>query len=240
MASLISTEGVICRTVKYGDTSLILDIYSPDLGLRTYIINGVRSPRAKSTASILQVINLVRFVCYDNGDSSKISRIKEIQLAQIFKRLTVDVGRSAVAMVMLEISRNILRVSDDNEAVYQYIRDQLLRLDVVEGSVKHIHIEFLIGLAERLGLGMMDTYGEERPYFDMTEGRFVSMPADLRYAFNRGGSALLASYLRKVPVSVSRQERKELFDYLLDFYRYHIPDFAALKTLTVLYAIWEE
>lgn len=43
----VSTEAVILHTFPYGDTSRILRLLTPDLGLRSVIAKGARSPRSR-------------------------------------------------------------------------------------------------------------------------------------------------------------------------------------------------
>ena len=55
---LNKTSGIILYTTKYADTSLIAKIYTSDFGLQSYIINGVRSKKSKSKATLFQPLSL--------------------------------------------------------------------------------------------------------------------------------------------------------------------------------------
>ncbi|MEL6276480.1 MAG: recombination protein O N-terminal domain-containing protein, partial [Bacteroidota bacterium] len=54
---LITTRAIIFRATKYQESSLILDAYTELKGLRKYIISGVRKAKARTPASLLQVMN---------------------------------------------------------------------------------------------------------------------------------------------------------------------------------------
>src|SRR5580700_1042763 len=41
------TKGIVLRTVKYGETSVIVSIYTELFGLQSYIINGIRTSSKK-------------------------------------------------------------------------------------------------------------------------------------------------------------------------------------------------
>ena len=56
---LIKTRGIIFKSIKYSETSLILDVYTEELGLQKYIISGVRSKKARTTAGMLQIMSLL-------------------------------------------------------------------------------------------------------------------------------------------------------------------------------------
>ncbi|MEO6932134.1 MAG: recombination protein O N-terminal domain-containing protein, partial [Chitinophagaceae bacterium] len=40
---ILSTKGIVLRSVKYGETSLVSSIYTLSHGLQSYMINGVRT-----------------------------------------------------------------------------------------------------------------------------------------------------------------------------------------------------
>lgn len=44
------TKGIVIRVVKYGETSVIVSIYTELLGIQSYIVNGVRTSSKKAAA----------------------------------------------------------------------------------------------------------------------------------------------------------------------------------------------
>ena len=48
---IIKTRGIILRTVKYSETSVIADIFTEGAGLRSYIISGMRARDRSHAAS---------------------------------------------------------------------------------------------------------------------------------------------------------------------------------------------
>ncbi len=45
-----STKGIVLRTVKYGETSVIVTIYTELFGAQSYLVNGVRTSSKKGRA----------------------------------------------------------------------------------------------------------------------------------------------------------------------------------------------
>ena len=43
---LQKTKGMVLRNVKYGETSLIVTIFTEMLGIQSYLVNGVRTCNA--------------------------------------------------------------------------------------------------------------------------------------------------------------------------------------------------
>ena len=46
------TKVIVLHATKYGETSVILNAYTQQLGLRAYVVNGVRSAKRKKTFSM--------------------------------------------------------------------------------------------------------------------------------------------------------------------------------------------
>ena len=92
---LIKTRGIIFRSIKYSETSIITDIFTEEKGLRTYIISGVRKKNARVSASLLQVMSLVDLVVYHRDDKD-MTRIKEIKAAHIYQSLPFEIAKSSI------------------------------------------------------------------------------------------------------------------------------------------------
>ena len=95
---LIKTQGIIFHTKKYSESSLIVDIYTQEKGLRSYIISGVRSKKSKVSASLVQIMSLVDLVVYHRDDRD-LTRIKEIKPAHVYQSLPFDVRKSALRCI---------------------------------------------------------------------------------------------------------------------------------------------
>ena len=57
---LHKTRGIVLHYIKYAETSVIVTIYTESFGRQSYIINGVRSKKAKIKANILQPLFLLQ------------------------------------------------------------------------------------------------------------------------------------------------------------------------------------
>lgn len=45
--SMLHTRGIVFRTVKYGETSVITDVFTEEKGLLTFIAGSVRAARSR-------------------------------------------------------------------------------------------------------------------------------------------------------------------------------------------------
>ena len=45
-----TTKGIILRSVKYGETSLVVTVFTEMFGLQSYMVNGVRTASKKGSS----------------------------------------------------------------------------------------------------------------------------------------------------------------------------------------------
>lgn len=236
---LKSLEGIIIRTTKYGETSLILDIFTQEQGIKSFIIGGVRTKSKKNKVSLVKVLNIVKVEAYLK-DNDKLSRIKEISYAYIYQSIPFNVAKASIATLLIEVCKKAVKASDDYGAVYNYIIKGLVHLDNIKEGVAHFHIRFLIGLTDHLGFSMNNNFNEEQPYFNLQDGSFHTDRIDHRYYIDAEASRYLSNYLRKQNFDgTPRKFRREILLHLVDYYRYHIEDFGTLNSLPVLLSLYE-
>ena len=77
---LHKTKAIILRTVKYGETSLIVTAYTELYGLQSYIVQGVRAStkKAGSKANYFQPAAILELIV-SHHDLNNLQRIKEFR-----------------------------------------------------------------------------------------------------------------------------------------------------------------
>ena len=71
------TKGIVLRGIKYGETSMVVTIFTEMFGVQTYMVNGVRtSKRSSSKANQFQPTAILDLVVY-HSDNRSMQRIKE-------------------------------------------------------------------------------------------------------------------------------------------------------------------
>jgi DNA repair protein RecO (recombination protein O) len=177
---LIKTRGIVFRSIKYSETSIIADIYTEEKGMRSYLINGVRSKRAKIKASLLQVMSIVDMVAYDKNEKG-LNRIKEMRSAYTYQHLPFDIRRSAVGLFIAEIARKTIREPEENERLFNFLFQSFHFLDTTENAIANVHLWFLLRLSAFLGFMPGGQWTEKTPFFDLEEGIFETSPTSHVY-----------------------------------------------------------
>lgn len=236
---LQSVEGIVTRTVKYGESSLIFDLLTSDEGIKSFIVGGVRRKGKQNRAALIRVLNIVSLQAYSK-DPDKLSRVKEISYSYIYESLPFDVVKASIATFIIEICRKAAKVSDDYPRLYHFIVKGLIHLDKTTEGLPHFHVLFLLNLSRLLGFEITNNYREEQPFFDLREGSFTHKRSDHRHYLDAGTSQALHQYLAgENYTAISRQFRLSVLLGIVDFYTYHIEEFGTLKSLDVLRALYD-
>ncbi len=240
---IVKSKGIVLRTVKYSETSLILDILTRELGLKTYIISGVRKKNAKVTLGMLQPMNVLDLVVYDN-DNAKINRIKEVQMNYVFKSLPFDIYKSSIALFMVEIIAKSIKEKESNEEFYDFCENSLIFLDQTNKNISNFHLIFLVKMSDFLGFNPVSNYSESNIYFDLREGKFTNnTPHHIDYLNERNSKKLVElmdiDLERPEDIAFSRVDKHNLLESLILYFKIHLVDFGKIKTLEVFKKVFD-
>ena len=239
---LLKTRGIVLRAKKYSETSLILDVLTEEKGMRSYLVSGVRTQRAKVSPSLMQVTALLDLVVYHRDDRD-LTRTKEIRPAYVYRQLPYDVVRSSVGLFVAEIARKTLREAEPNASVFQLLFDTLVHLDTTEAAVSNVHLLFLLQLSALLGFSPGGGYSEATPYFDLEGGSFVANLVNGGNMLNENLSRHLEHLLHlnlenAHTLKLDRSTRSVLLERLLEFYRLHVAGLPELHAHKILQTIF--
>lgn len=220
---LIKTRGIVFRTVKYGETSVIADIYTAAKGMQQYYLKGLRSDKSRIKASLMQVMSILDLEAYSREDKS-LNSIREARLAYVYQSLPFDVRKGAIALFMAEVARKTIREVEPNPPLFDFLSETLIALDTATDHFANIHLYFLAHLSAYLGFFPGESYSTETPCFNLQEGVFMPFEpgnpslADPETSYSL--SRLLCSSLEKSgEIPLTRQARNTLLNKLLEYYR---------------------
>ncbi len=236
------TSGIVLKTVRYGETSLIATIYTELFGLQSYLVNGVRNTSKKGAgrANLFQSAAILDLIVYHN-ELKNLQRVKEFRWGHIYSSIFFNVPRNAVALFMVELLLRSLKQPESNASLYHFIERAFLDLDEAEEStIATFPLHFALRLCGQYGFGLRDAHSEKLHILDLREGAFVQERPTHPY-FLEGVYSHLTSDLLKATtpsdagnIRMNRETRRTLLHAFETFYALHIQDFGTLKTLPVL------
>lgn len=242
MSKTFHTKGIVLRTVKYGETSLIVTMYTELFGLQSYLINGVRTSSKKGAgkANLFQPSAILDMVVYHN-ELRQLNRIKEFKWGHIYQHILSDVKKNAVALFMVELLTKCLKQPEANSDLYHFVEDAFIHLDQSENIVTaNFPLFFALHLAVFFGFRINDEYSHKNHFLDLQEGTFVS-DRPMHPHFLEDKQAEVSSQLLKVmrpdelaDIRLNHDFRRNLLYTYERYYALHIQDFGTMRTLPVL------
>ena len=241
------TKGIVLRTVKYGETSVITTVYTELFGIQTYMVKGVRQSTKKSQGKgvFFQPGAILEMEVYHN-ELKNLNFIKEYDWGYLYETLLFDVVKNTVAIYLVELMQHSLKQPEANPELFYLMHDALKQLD--KGSptlTANLPLYFNLHLAAQMGFKIQGTYSVQTPVLDLQEGLFVSeRPLHSFYTENemaRATSQLLGLnfYNDLENIHLSRHTRHELLMIFQNYIAIHVHDFGEIKTLPVLQQIFE-
>lgn len=242
---LHKTRGIVLRSVKYGESSMIVTVFTELFGVQSYIVSGVRTSSKKSMGKgqFFQPAAMLDLVVYHN-ELRHLHRIREYHWNTIYDQLFADVPRNTVALFMVELLNKCLKQPEANAELYYFVEDIMKALDKTSDAVMaNLPLFFAFHLSHFFGFRIDDNYSELNSILDLQEGCFVSQ-RPLHPYFVEDKAAIVSSQLLKVmqvneleDIKLNATFRRTLLQQLEHFYAIHIPEFGTMKTLPVLRAI---
>ena len=116
---LKKTAGIVLSSIRYKESSIIVKIFTRDLGLKPYLVNGVRTQGNKSKIALYQPMTLLDLVVY-NKENSGLQRISEARLQRANQLIPFDFTRTGLAFFMTEVISRSIYENYQNETLFDF------------------------------------------------------------------------------------------------------------------------
>ena len=234
-------QGVVLQSIRYGDTSLIVKIYTRSFGLQSYIIKGAFGRASKSRAAFFQPLNVIEFVVSGKSLHGTLGYVKDVQMVFFYQTLFSEMKKSAILMYVAELLSKSLTEQEQNLALYDFIVHSLQWLDLTEENYANFPLFFTLELSRFLGF-YPKANEASLPCFDMMEGHFVPSAPIHPYYLEGDSAAILSAMLNQdlervmfLPLNV--MQRRNLLDGIITFMRLHAPFLKSLHSQEVLQTV---
>jgi DNA repair protein RecO (recombination protein O) len=238
---LISTEGIILRTTRYGDSGLIVNIYTRSEGIVPF---SFRMKQGKpGSRALLSPMTMV-YLTADLKTTRKIHHTKEISLLEPYHSIPWDPVKSGVLIFFNELLIKVLKEEEPNADLFEFILWVLQTLDQQNPLHPSFHLSVMVHLTRYLGFYPRNGNFQAGKCFDLREGVFVFPPIPHpEYASLE--LSVLINELISIPFDqyqefrADRIQRQALLDTLNVFYHLHVAGFGQMKSIPVLKTLFD-
>lgn len=223
---LKKTQGIVVHFIRYKETSIIVKIFTRELGLKSYLVNGIRSQGKGSKIALYQPLTLLDLVVYDK-ETGGIQRISEAKISHPQQLIPFEFTRTSIALFITEVISRSIHEDYKNELLFDFIQESTVHLDRKEANLAHFPLVFLLLKAKYLGFAP-----------EMAEGFLTETH---QHPFSKEEIPITLDYLKDLlnhkflcSSKISGRLRRKLLNHLLDFHSEHLDHPSPLKSLAVI------
>jgi DNA repair protein RecO (recombination protein O) len=238
---VITTKAIVLSSLKYGESDLIVKLFTESSGLKTYLLRNVlKSKKGKLRSSYFQSLSLLEIEA-SHKNKGTLERINEAKIFYPYQSLHTNVVKSSLVIFLAEILSNTINEEAKDKILFHFIENSLRWLDNSK-DIANFHISFLLKLSLHLGF-YPDTSTIAKPYFNLLEGFFQDFSTG---KYNEKGLTVDnfkmffgIDFDEINRIKLTKNERSELLTLLLQYYQLHLHGFKKPKSLSVLNQIFE-
>ncbi len=235
---LEKTRGIVLHTLKYGEDSLIVSVYTLHRGAMTFVVKVPRGKHARMKTQLLRPLTVLD-MDIEYRERLQMQKIKEMHVALTYTSLPYEPLKEAVAMFLGEALYYALKKEGMNHPLFEFLEHSLEWFDLAEQDYANFHLCLLIQLTRHLGFFPNLQDAEQNALFDLVEGCFVYVIPHHGQYLSADEAAFMAkllkmNYATMHRVHLNRAQRGRILRILNLYYRVHIPEYPELKSLDVL------
>ena len=205
---------------------MVTKVYTELYGLKSYIINGVRTRKAKIKSNILQPLSMLDMGVY-NRDKRSLQRLKYANAINPGSQIGLDMVKGSLAIFIAEVMLRTIREEEPNQSLFDFLVQFIGDLETEDGSVSNYHLLFMLELTGYLGFYPSPPTSGSTCYFDKREGVFCEEVPQHGDWMDEESSGLMQRIMEAntgniSSVKLSSAQRNDLANHMIAFYNLHL------------------
>ncbi len=236
------SKAIVLHSIKYGETSLIVNCFLYDIGIKSFIIKGIlNSKNKKFSKSYFLPLSIVS-INYSNKKNKDLGYIIDAKPAEIFSSLHVDLFKSPVIIFIGEVLHSVLKENPgSNKELFEYLEGALLWFDKSNKEL-NFHLKVLVDLTKFIGF-YPNIKKESDDFFDLRLGTSSQLKPIKNYM---GGSELKTfkkllgmTFEDLNSINIDNLLRVKMLGLLIDYYSLHLQMFKSPKSINIFNEVFK-
>ena len=119
--------------------------------MQSYIVNSVRSKKARTKIALFQSLTLLDLVVYHNK-RKEINRISEIKCSINSQTIPFNIKKTSIALFLTELLNKTLHEEEENTQLFEFLNESIRILDSLSEKYENFHLHFMLLLSRYLGI----------------------------------------------------------------------------------------
>jgi DNA repair protein RecO (recombination protein O) len=238
---LEKTQGIVLHTVPYGETSMVVHIFTRQQGRLSFMVNGVRKSKPRFSISLFRPLNIVDLIIY-RKHTSALKRFKEIHQAFPVNN-TENPAKTSIAIFVSEILYRSLQDSDPHPDLFDFTVQSLRYFDLMLQGYHTFHHFYMLRLMRYLGF-----YPDAKSYndgfvFNLSTGRYQP-PDETALHCTSSETAKFIYMLQQSDIEnfdmvlMTPAQRNAVLRTLAGYFSHHLPQPVQIRSLDVLHEVF--
>ena len=146
------TNAIVVKSLKYGDSSLIINCYCENFGLQAFILKGILKSKNKKSLkkSVFEPLNIIEIV-FSKKKSNNIGYIKEAKVKFHYVDIPFNFNKKSIFFFLNEFLYQVLKEDKTkNISLFKYLYNSLIWFDSSK-KISNFLIKFMFDLTKFLG-----------------------------------------------------------------------------------------
>lgn len=235
---ITKTRGIVLRSVRFGESSLIVDVLTKSSGRVSFMVHIPKTSKGKIKKQYFLPMTLLDFE-YDFRQRSNLQRIKDVRVSLPYSSIPIDPAKSCISLFLSEFIYYATRNEQENPTLFTYISTSLEWLDNAYEDFANFHLVFMMRLGKFLGFHPFLEDFTPGCFFDLRNGCFtLSMPLHTDF-LNAADAGHLYNLMRMnfdtmKLFKLSHDDRNRITEIVLRYYKLHLPNMPELQSFDIL------
>lgn len=210
----MKTAGIVTKTTKFSETSLIVTIITRDFGKISAIANNVRSSKSHMRMG-LQLFAYSEIVVYEGRGKTGLYRLNEMSLLEGFRNIRTSLEKLAYASYFAEIANSAVTEDAPDEEALRLLLNSLFALDrdlCTAEKIKTVYewrMAAVAGYEPQLETCSKCSETEDNMFLSLTEGKIFCGKCGEAVS----GCAKLSHSMRQLLTYICEAESKKIFSF---------------------------
>lgn len=231
-------QGIVVNVIKYNEKHNIAHIYTDRRGMLAFLVRQGSTQATRMRNAMFMPLSLIEFEA-QLQPGRELGTLHDVRRSTMLMSIYSDPMKNAIAMFLSELLSRTIQEQEQNMVLYSFLRNSIIRLEEAQSSVANFHICFLYKLGAFIGIQPDVESYREGYWFNMSDGVFTPSPL-------AGGKSIAPSQARVLQLlsrmtwdnmhlfRFTRQQRNEMLEMMLSYYRLHHSTLGTLRSPEVL------
>lgn len=240
-----NTKAIVIQSTKFGDSSLIVHLYTELFGTISTIIKGARrTGKGGGKSVILQLGNILE-ISLNYQQQKGLQMLKDINVHYIPSGEKTNVLHHALVSFICEMIHKTSNTADPVPEIFELAEQTIIAIhEASNEELKLLAHFFCIKMAEIYGFGVQDNYTSASPYLNLLDGNFGNVYTNEGNCCSMQESNLIFELIRCEQtndlggIASSLPQRRDTLQKLLLYLKIHLPQMGEMRSVAVIQSLF--